>query len=113
MTAEVVFVKQSINGAAGLPDRSFAFWQTAAGDLYQVGEPPVQGVAGTLTVGAGADTPTGRFFSITATVAGDVTATLADGSSYVFKVQPGNNLFPFAVKRVTASTATAIYQNLI
>lgn len=49
---------------------------------------------------------------VTATVAGNLTLTLASGSSVTAAVGVGTTIFPLAVINVSASTATATYWQL-
>ncbi len=68
---------------------------------------PVRGTRA-LTV-AGADTSGGRLFIVNATVAGDVTVKLFDGSTHVITVPVGYTTYPYCVRSVPASAATATY----
>lgn len=68
---------------------------------------PVRGVRA-LTVAA-ADTSGGRLFMVNATVTGDVTVKLFDNTTHVITVPVGYTTYPYCVRSVTASTATATY----
>jgi hypothetical protein len=69
---------------------------------------PVRGFA-VLTVGA--DGPMGRLFVVNASVAGNVTVKLQDNSTHTFPVPAGYSAYPYQVRQVTATTATAVYSN--
>lgn len=70
---------------------------------------PIRGFA-VLTSGGG-NAPVGRVFVVNATVAGNVTVTMRDGSSHVIAVPVGYSAYPYAVVAITATTATATYAN--
>lgn len=81
--------------------------------VYDANNAPYSGVVA-LTPG----TPTaslGRSIGIVCTVAGNVSLTLQDGSTYVVPVAVGFQTLPFAVTQVNTSgtTATATYANLL
>lgn len=68
---------------------------------------PIRGFRA-LTV-AGAETSGGRRFVVNATVAGDVTVKLFDNTTHVITVPVGYTTYPYSVRSVPASTATATY----
>lgn len=76
-----------------------------------VAEPGYRGVR-PFTIG-GASVQLGRGVQIIATIAGDVTLTMADGSSNIVPVAVGITVLPFSVRGASASTATATYAGLI
>lgn len=76
---------------------------------YDVNNAPFQGAVA-MTVGV-SYVPQ-RSVGVLATVAGNVTFQLVDGSTLTVPVVSGWQMFPFAVTQVTASTATATYVNL-
>jgi hypothetical protein len=75
-----------------------------------VTEPSISGVAA-ITVGAGA-IATGRQLAVNCTVAGNITVTFQDGSTYTAPVGVGLTIFPWSVSGVASATATATYANM-
>jgi hypothetical protein len=70
-----------------------------------------QGASGAALLTDNVATTAANSILITATVAGAVTLTLADGSTVVVNPQVGDNIYPFQVTKahVTAGTITAMY----
>lgn len=67
-----------------------------------------------LTPGGAAQSPNNAFkgVSVACTVAGDVVLLFKDGSSITVPVVVGFAILPFAILRVTSSTATAVFNGL-
>lgn len=68
-----------------------------------------QAVQGVLPVVVGTDAVAQRGLMAICTVAGNATVKFADDSTAVVPVAVGMTLWPFAVKTVTVTTATATY----
>lgn len=62
-----------------------------------------------LTIGT--DAAPGRLFIVNATVAGNVTVKGFDNVNHVIAVPAGYSAYPYSVRQVVASTATATYTN--
>lgn len=70
-----------------------------------------QPIRGFAALSIGTDGPIGRLFIVNATVAGNVTVKAFDNSTHIIAVPVGYTTYPYNVRQVTASTATAAYAN--
>lgn len=70
-----------------------------------------QPIRGFRDLVVGTDGSIGRLFVVNATVAGNVTVKLFDGSTHVIAAPVGYSAYPYAVRQVTVSAATATYAN--
>lgn len=88
----------------------FGSWVNKSNLPVVISEPSIQGAV-VITVGTG-PIAAGRQLFINCSIAGTVTVTFTDTSTLVVPVNPGVNIFPFAVTGVVSATATATYANL-
>lgn len=70
-----------------------------------------QPIRGFKDLAVGSDGPVGRILIVNATVAGNVVLKMFDGSAHTIAAGIGYAAYPYAVRQVVSTTATATFAN--